>query len=296
MAYGNTNAPLINFSANVISGTAPLTVNFTDNSSGLTDQLWRFGDGSSSIETAPQHTFQDGGAFDVYLEGNLSGEFHNHTHKKMIIAFADTVYFPDIKFTTATTIKVPVYLRNTHPIRNIIFPVYFGGEFQLDYAGYDLDSCRTDYFESVTQINYSMYAQKMVFFLTPSITENNPDLPPGNGRLINFYFNVYSGRGVNTLDSTTMSTRSLSFDAGYITYKTAIKQGKITYRPYKRGDADHNGKYNLLDVSYIINFLYRNGPDPGLYEGDVDSSGVMNLLDVAYLINYLYRGGPPPAE
>jgi hypothetical protein len=296
MAYGNTNNPFLRFSADTTTGFAPFTVNFTDNTVGISDRLWRLGDGATAIEAAPVHIYQDGGTYDVYMEGRLSGQFHNHTHKKMIIAFADTLYFPKINVTSATTIKIPVYLRNTHPLRSIILPIYFGGEFQLEYVGYDLDSCRTDYFESIVQVNYSSYAQKMVFRFDPNIAGDNPDLAPGNGRLINLYFTISSGRGINALDSTTMSNKSLALDANYITYKTAVKQGKITYRPYKKGDADHSGKINLLDVSSIINFLYRGGPDPGLYEGDADSNGKINLLDVAYIINYLYRGGPPPVD
>jgi hypothetical protein len=62
------------------------------------------------------------------------------------------------------------------------------------------------------------------------------------------------------------------------------------------GDADRNNKLNLLDVSYIINYLYRGGPTPVPWQSaDVDHSGKINLLDVSYIISFLYRGGPPPS-
>jgi hypothetical protein len=65
---------------------------------------------------------------------------------------------------------------------------------------------------------------------------------------------------------------------------------------YLCGDANGDGKRNLLDVSYIINFLYRDGPDPVpvWQAADADNNGKINLLDVSYLINFLYRGGPAP--
>jgi hypothetical protein len=65
--------------------------------------------------------------------------------------------------------------------------------------------------------------------------------------------------------------------------------------PESCGDADGNGKINLLDVSFIINYLYRGGAAPNpLWKGDPSGDGKINLLDISYLINYLYRGGPNP--
>jgi uncharacterized protein (TIGR02145 family) len=65
-------------------------------------------------------------------------------------------------------------------------------------------------------------------------------------------------------------------------------------------DVNNSGNLNLLDVAYIINHLYRGGPEfncgassTGIC-GDVNGTGTINLLDVAYLINFLYRGGPAP--
>jgi len=61
------------------------------------------------------------------------------------------------------------------------------------------------------------------------------------------------------------------------------------------GDADGNELVNILDCSYIINYLYRGGPPPPSENSvDVDGSGGVNILDVSYLINYLYRSGPVP--
>ena len=64
---------------------------------------------------------------------------------------------------------------------------------------------------------------------------------------------------------------------------------------YICGDPDGSGKINLLDVSYIISYLYRGGPAPDpIWTADVDGSTKINLLDVSFIISYLYRGGPAP--
>ena len=56
------------FKADVTSGTAPLTVNFTDQSTGSpTSWLWDFGDGANSTEQSPSHTYNAVGNYTVNL-------------------------------------------------------------------------------------------------------------------------------------------------------------------------------------------------------------------------------------
>lgn len=60
-------APLSNFTADVTSGTRPLTVNFTNLSQGATSYLWNFGDGNTSTATNPTHNYTTVGIFTVTL-------------------------------------------------------------------------------------------------------------------------------------------------------------------------------------------------------------------------------------
>ncbi len=61
------------------------------------------------------------------------------------------------------------------------------------------------------------------------------------------------------------------------------------------GDVNGDSLVNLLDVIFLINFLYKEGPAPVNPDlADVDASGGVNLLDVTYLIDYIYNFGPPP--
>ena len=57
------------FSASVLTGQWPVQVAFTDNSTGSPDSwLWDFGDGNTSIEQNPQHTYNDTGLYTVKLK------------------------------------------------------------------------------------------------------------------------------------------------------------------------------------------------------------------------------------
>ncbi|WP_317065036.1 PKD domain-containing protein [Methanoculleus caldifontis] len=66
-AIGPT-VPAVNFTANVTAGIAPLTVAFTDNSTGYpTAWAWNFGDGVTSTEQNPVHTYAALGNYTVSL-------------------------------------------------------------------------------------------------------------------------------------------------------------------------------------------------------------------------------------
>jgi len=63
--------PVANFSASVTAGTAPLTVRFTDTSTGeVTAWSWEFGDGAVSTEQNPIHTYTTAGVYTVRLNAS----------------------------------------------------------------------------------------------------------------------------------------------------------------------------------------------------------------------------------
>ena len=64
---------------------------------------------------------------------------------------------------------------------------------------------------------------------------------------------------------------------------------------FKRGDANGDRTVTVADVIYLINYLFKGGPEPQpVQAGDADCNGVPNVSDVVYLINYLFKGGPQP--
>lgn len=61
-------SPAANFSASPVHGSAPLTVQFTDISTGIiTSWLWDFGDGGTSNLQNPSHEFASEGRYDISL-------------------------------------------------------------------------------------------------------------------------------------------------------------------------------------------------------------------------------------
>ncbi|NLU55872.1 MAG: PKD domain-containing protein, partial [Methanosarcina thermophila] len=59
--------PVADFSSSVTEGYAPLTVQFTDLSQNAAEWSWDFGDGASSSEQSPSHTYSAAGSYTVTL-------------------------------------------------------------------------------------------------------------------------------------------------------------------------------------------------------------------------------------
>jgi hypothetical protein len=63
------------------------------------------------------------------------------------------------------------------------------------------------------------------------------------------------------------------------------------------GNANGDNTINILDITYLISFLYMGGPAPVPYaicSGDANCDCTVNILDITYLIAFLYQAGAPP--
>jgi PKD repeat protein len=70
-------APTADFTATPTSGPAPLAVSLADLSTGSpTGWLWSFGDGATSSERNPSHTYATPGVYDVSLQASNAGGSH----------------------------------------------------------------------------------------------------------------------------------------------------------------------------------------------------------------------------
>jgi hypothetical protein len=61
------------------------------------------------------------------------------------------------------------------------------------------------------------------------------------------------------------------------------------------GDFDHTGSLDIADLTYLISFLYLDGPppEPLVLLGDVDCDQQVDISDLTRLIDYLYISFTP---
>jgi len=61
------------------------------------------------------------------------------------------------------------------------------------------------------------------------------------------------------------------------------------------GDANGDGEVTVADISFLIEYLHKDGPAPDPIEaGDADGDGDVDQLDCKYLGDYLRKDGPEP--
>lgn len=91
-----TPAPQADFVADLRSGPAPLTVKFSNLSTGPANSwAWDFGDGSTSTEASPQHTYQSVGAYAVKLTVSGPGGTDRETKFGYVNVALDPLADPD---------------------------------------------------------------------------------------------------------------------------------------------------------------------------------------------------------
>jgi len=63
------------------------------------------------------------------------------------------------------------------------------------------------------------------------------------------------------------------------------------------GDLNADGGVDLLDLMMEVNVVFSGAfPPTGYKNADVDASCICDVLDIVYMIDFVYRGGPSPVE
>ncbi|WP_143744187.1 PKD domain-containing protein, partial [Methanohalophilus portucalensis] len=156
--------PIANFSANVTRGTTPLSVEFSDNSSGLVKSWnWDFGDGNTSTEQNPSHVFGSGN-FTV----NLTVENNNGTSTKHLnIRAADEPVY--VVSPNETELLSKYGEEMNFSINNTLFSSYewFIDGTPLNGSGVTLHNNNTDDSAhlSYCNVNTSQYIDQDDFFM-----------------------------------------------------------------------------------------------------------------------------------
>ena len=87
---------IASFSANPLSGAAPLLVNFTNNSQNATSYLWDFGNGITNTSTSPTETFSLIGIYNVVLIASANSQCPDTTEMTISVYDNFTILIPNV--------------------------------------------------------------------------------------------------------------------------------------------------------------------------------------------------------
>jgi subtilisin family serine protease len=302
-AYASLSGlPTAAFSAGPeLIGEAPLTVDFVDESpNSPTSWVWDLGDGDSAFTQNPSHIYTDYGFKTVSLTVEEPNGTATEVLRNLVMVTADTIRFASMNISPNSQIVVPVYMDNKFSANRITLPFKIRGS-DNSIPGYiTVDSLsvvglRTEDFDqhdfAVEYPAGHLYKASLI----SNLTAGSDYLPPDTGAIMNLYITIGtpSTNEALTIEDTTIVNDNPRIGSIINSYPPVVMPGNLVNCP--RGDANSDGTINILDASFIINYLYKNGPEPyAVYCADADANGGINLLDATYLINYLYKDGPPP--
>jgi len=92
----DTSSLTIGFIADNYNGFAPLTVNFTNNSTNFSTYAWNFGDNSTSADLNPTHIFTEDGVFNTVLTVNDTNGCVLTTNADIVVRSDISYFIPNV--------------------------------------------------------------------------------------------------------------------------------------------------------------------------------------------------------
>jgi hypothetical protein len=187
-------------------------------------------------------------------------------------------------------LKLPVVFFHDEGLAGVTAPFVWSGPIVLDSASFVGNRVEGD-METATIDSVN----KKVLIIAAVITQDT--IPSGRGLLTTLYFTI-SDTGYVEIDSTFIPPNfrfEFHWGAGAISWTPQFAKLQFHVTPTSAGDVNQDGSVGIVDVVFMINYLFKNGPAPPCSNcTDVNCDCEIGLVDVVYLINYLFRSGDPP--
>lgn len=289
-------------SADTTWGWTPLTVQFEGYSElEVSEWVWRFGDGDSSMQQSPQHVYQQPGLYDlsVYIlsdQGSRSEELPGY-----IAALADTLAADSVEASPGDTVQITVRGRSTLPLDNIHIPVEYGGDLGLVLLDWSTEGCRSDSLEFKQPSHWDPMNSRATFRLYNN--GGGTPMPPGDGPVIKLLFAVPTGALTGQVADIAIDgyqERLPYFECDRGGFIAPVINGRVNYGACCVGirgniDGDPFESIDISDLATLIDYMFHFGsPPPCPVEADVDGGGSLEISDLVYLVSYMFSSGPPP--
>ena len=115
-------------------------------------------------------------------------------------------------------------------------------------------------------------------------------IPAGGDTIFSIPVEPPQGTPLGTTSNLYFRVNSLG-DTSAADSQTVVAETRL-----QRGDCDFSGRINVADLTYLVAYLFTQGPAPiPIPEaGDFDCHGEINVVDLTLLVNYLFFGGNGP--
>ncbi len=278
----DTIPPIADFTATPVSGNAPLTVQFSDRSSGVvTNWAWDFGDGTTSNSPNPAHTYAAAGTYSVSLAVSGPGGSDTLTRSDYITVVdlpSDATVMrlapPVASVSTGAPVTLTVAISNVTDLGSFQFTLAYSPSL-VTVQDVILGDFPGSTGRSFTAIGPAIDNTGGETTFGAFSIGTSPPGASGDGVLA---YLVLTPAGAGTASLHLRDVQATDVSGGAITLYTQDGVLNITAC---LGDFDGDGDIDILDVQRIA-YRWNTRSGDALYEPqyDLDQDGDIDILDV----------------
>ncbi len=323
----NAPAPVAAFDVSAAEGIVPFTVAFDDQSTGhILQYYWDFGDGESSLDPEPEHTFRRQGTYTVSLRVTGTAGVTSDLVKTQFIKVLpkrDHMYIQDaFVYAGQKGVLIPVKVTNEQDSQGFQVAGRFDpsvvtlvqgllpGDLSVDFKSTVASAQKPEFVAGKLNNEEGWFTLGVVFDLEPPITGNV--VPGRKMNLVNLVAD-FSGAVPNRTDCKLRLEDNVGDPVinniltvkGGVSVSPELHNGTVlVIRPdiefvgplFLRGDADGNSTINIADAIFILQYLFARGRPPACMDSaDVDDSSQVNIADAISTLSYLFGNSFAPA-
>ncbi len=320
----NAPRPAAAFTLSPTEGVLPLEVQFVDQSTGhVLRRTWNFGDGASSVEPEPTHTYQSRGTYTVSLRVMSAAGVSSEVVKTRVVSVLpkpNHMYLQDaLVYAGQQHVLLPVKVTSVLPFQGFQIAGRFDanvmslppGESFMDFTSTVTGGLHKPEFMAARQnADEGWFTLGVVLEMAEPITAEFPPMRKMN--LVNLVAD-FAADVPNRTDAKLrleddvgdrMIDNGLTVN-GSVTVKPELHNGTVLVirpdieslgPPFLRGDADGNTRIDIADAIFVLQYLFAHGRPPACMDsGDVDDDGTVNIGDAIAILSYLFGNSFHPA-
>jgi PKD repeat protein len=312
--------PQAAFEADRLAGEAPLTVAFRDRSTGdVTGWSWDFGDGDSSSDRSPVHTYTRSGEHVVRLRVSGPGGESPLSHRRTILvqdASNEMRIAPVSVFPGQQGVHVPILATHDRPAQGFTVAAVYDPTFlrlqhvkfeQSNIAGLDPEL----FVVTITEDPEDAYFTAGILFDIVDPFDGRTILPGRDHRIANIVADVSASARPGSVTRIALRNQigkpplnNIFTVNGFsilpvLGEEATVTIRKLTFPPprfFIRGDTDLSGTVSLTDAVLILGYLFSGGVDLACADAaDMSDDGLLDVSDAVYLLNFLFKSASYPA-
>jgi PKD repeat protein len=312
------------FHADVTTGDAPITVSFVNDSTGANGYSWSFGDGSTSLQVSPQHTYENPGSYAVSLSASGPGGSAVLVKQDYITARAvlEADFKADktigakgmsVRFTDLTQSNVGSLTyawdfgdggTSTFRITSHVYRT--AGQFTVSLkvtgpGGLSSTMTKPNYIQ-VDDVLAADFTAQPVTGPAPLLVKFNDGSTGLTIQSWSWTFGDGSTATVQNPSHTYSSPGTYTVKlmiSGYQSVQSMEKPGYVVVqapnRTFLRGDGNTDGTVDISDAISVLMFLYTGGIAPPCHDAmDANDDGSVDISDPISIMVFLFNGGARP--